>query len=109
MRPACPASRSILSRKTPTKAPATPPAINTAPMRKSILLRRHWASAPDTEVATIWLAPVATAIEAGMPENIRKGVSRNPPPTPNMPDRKPTAAPSPSITTRFTEISAMGR
>ena len=78
-------------------------------MRKSILLRRHCASAPDTEVATIWLAPVATAIGAGMPENIRKGVSRKPPPTPNMPDRKPTAAPSPSMTTRFTEISAMGR
>ncbi len=74
-----------------------------------MLLRRHCASAPDTEVATIWLAPVATAIEAGMPDNIKKGVSRKPPPTPNMPDRKPTAAPSPSITTRFTEISVMGR
>ena len=78
-------------------------------MRKSILPRRHWASAPETEVATIWLAPVATAIGAAMPENIRKGVRRKPPPTPNMPERKPTAAPSPSMTARFTEISVMGR
>ena len=44
-----------------------------------------------------------------MPENIRNGVSRKPPPTPNMPDRKPTAAPSPSMTKRFTDSSAMGR
>jgi hypothetical protein len=46
---------------------------------------------------------------AEMPEKIRNGVSRKPPPTPNMPERKPTAAPSPSITRRFTDISAMGR
>ena len=78
-------------------------------MWKSILPRRHWASAPPTEVATTWLAPVATAIGAAIPENIRSGVRRNPPPTPNMPERKPTAAPSPSMTRRFTEISAMGR
>jgi hypothetical protein len=45
----------------------------------------------------------------GIPDSIKSGVSRKPPPTPNMPDRKPTAAPSPSITTRFTEISARGR
>ncbi len=98
-----------LSRNTPASAPATPPAIKTAPMWKSIFARRHWASAPDTEVATIWLAPVATAMGAEMPENISKGVKRKPPPTPNMPERKPTAAPSPSMTRRFTEISAMGR
>ena len=42
-------------------------------MRKSILPRRHWARAPDTEEATIWLAPVATAIDGG---NARKHQKR---------------------------------
>ncbi len=31
-------------------------------MRRSTLPRRHWASVPETEVPTIWLAPVATAM-----------------------------------------------
>ena len=38
------------------------------------------------------LATVATDTTGGMPEKIRSGVSRKPPPTPNRPDRKPTAA-----------------
>ena len=78
-------------------------------MRTSTLPRRHCTSVPETEEATIWLAPVATAMAGGMPENMSSGVSKKPPPTPNMPDRKPTAAPSPSMTMRFTETSAMGR
>lgn len=39
---------------------------------------------------------VATATAGGMPMNIRNGVSRKPPPTPNIPDRKPTPPPSTS-------------
>ena len=44
-------------------------------------------STPDTDEATIWFAPVATATAGGMPMKNRSGVIRNPPPTPNMPDR----------------------
>jgi hypothetical protein len=38
-----------------------------------------------------------------------KGVIRNPPPTPNMPDMNPTIPPSPRIRKALTETSAMGR
>jgi hypothetical protein len=34
---------------------------------------------------------------------------RKPPPTPNRPDRNPTAPPRPSRRKTFMEISAMGR
>ena len=37
---------------------------------------------------------VATATVEGMPAKTRSGVIRKPPPTPNMPDRKPTPVPS---------------
>ena len=75
----------------------------------SILPRRHCASAPETDVATIWFASVPTAMVGGTPEKISSGVMRKPPPTPNIPDRKPTAPPMASSTRIFTEISAMGR
>ena len=42
-------------------------------------------------------------------EEISSGVIRKPPPTPNMPDRNPTAAPMPRMMKIFTESSAMGR
>jgi len=41
--------------------------------------------------------------------NIRNGVIRKPPPTPNRPEKKPTSAPRPKMTRKFTAISAMGR
>ncbi len=63
---------------------------------------------PETELATTWLAPVATATAAGMPISIKSGVMRNPPPMPNMPERKPTAVPMPNMVKRFTEVSAIG-
>jgi hypothetical protein len=44
-----------------------------------------------------------------MPVKIRSGVSRKPPPTPNMPERNPTAAPIPKKRNMFTVSSAMGR
>jgi hypothetical protein len=40
---------------------------------------------------------------------MRSGVMRKPPPTPNMPDRNPTAAPIARSTNRFTDSSAIGR
>jgi hypothetical protein len=39
----------------------------------------------------------------------RSGVIRKPPPTPNMPDRKPTIPPIPRIRKASTETSAIGR
>ena len=64
---------------------------------------------PDNEAPTSWLAEDATATGAGTPIKISKGVKRNPPPTPNTPDKKPTAAPSPSRTKTSIETSAIGR
>ena len=69
-------------------------------MVKSTAFFRHWASAPDTDEAVTWLRVVATATVEGMPEKTSSGVIRNPPPTPNMPDRKPTPSPSPIITSQ---------
>ncbi len=48
-----------------------------------------------------------SALEATM--NVSNGVIRNPPPTPNRPERKPTAAPSNRKTGTDTDISAIGR
>ena len=79
------------------------------PILMSTFLRRYWATAPDTEEATICAASVPTATAAGMPEKMSSGVIKNPPPTPNMPDRKPTAAPIPRKIKMFADISAMGR
>ena len=41
----------------------------------------------------MWLATEATATAGAMPTKIKSGVIRKPPPMPNMPDTKPTAAP----------------
>ena len=105
----CPRSRSARNSATPAAAPTAPPASNTPPMRKSTLPRRAWASIPDTDAAAIWFASLPTAMAGGTPAKINSGVIRNPPPTPNMPDRKPTPAPMPSRSSTLTDISAMGR
>jgi hypothetical protein len=44
-----------------------------------------------------------------MPRKINKGVIRNPPPTPNRPDKNPIKPPRPITMNRFKEISAMGK
>ena len=64
------------------------------------------ASASSDEPA---LAAEATATAGGMPICMSSGVSRKPPPTPNMPERTPTAAPSPRIRNRSCDRPAMGR
>ena len=84
-------------------------ASSTVPIFRSTLPRRQCAIAAETDAATIWLAPVATAMAGEMPMNIRSGVIINPPPTPNRPERKPTPPPMPRITRKLTDISAMGR
>jgi len=55
------------------------------------------------------LAEEATATVGGMPMKINSGVSRKPPPTPNTPERNPTAAPKPSRTKMSSDTSAIGR
>jgi len=44
-----------------------------------------------------------------MPIRIRRGVIRNPPPTPKMPERKPMPPPMPSNSSELTDTSAIGR
>ncbi len=104
-----PASRSSLTSWTPKTEPTRPPHSNTVPILKSTFLRRHCAIAPETDEATIWAASVPTATAGGMPEKISKGVIKKPPPTPNMPDRKPTAPPMPRKIKMLADISAIGR
>src|SRR5689334_23213268 len=65
--------------------------------------------APDIEEAAMWLDTEATATAGEMPTKISSGVIRNPPPMPNMPDTKPTAAPIARIRKTLTGMSAIGR
>ena len=44
-----------------------------------------------------------------MPKKIKNGVIRNPPPTPNNPDKIPTSVLRKKIIYRFTDTSAIGR
>ena len=89
--------------------PAIPPAISTAPSLKSRAPRRQEDSTPVVEEAAIWATCVATAKAGGMPMKIKSGVIRKPPPMPNMPEMKPTAAPSARSSSMFTGMSAIGR
>ena len=57
----------------------------------------------------MWLATEATATAGVMPTKINSGVIRNPPPMPNMPDTKPTAAPIARMRNTLTGMSAIGR
>jgi len=66
-------------------------------------------SALVVEEATIWADWVATATAGGIPRKMRSGVMRKPPPMPNSPEMKPTAAPIPRMRRMLTDISAMGR
>jgi hypothetical protein len=65
--------------------------------------------APETDDARMWLASLAAATAGGMPRKIRSGVARKPPPTPTRPARNPMPAPSVTINSRLTVVSAMGR
>ena len=101
--------RSNVKSWTPTIDPTMPPPIRNMPIRKSTLPRRQWEMTPESDDATIWLAPVPTATVAGIPIMISSGVSRNPPPTPNRPDSTPMPPPIPRIRKTFTDVSASGR
>ena len=47
---------------------------------------------PKQKLPNILLASFATAYAGGIPKKIKKGVIRNPPPTPNKPERIPTTS-----------------
>jgi hypothetical protein len=64
---------------------------------------------PETEVAKILFASLATAYVGGTPKKIRKGVIKNPPPTPNRPESTPTTPLKEKIAIIFTETSAIGK
>jgi hypothetical protein len=57
----------------------------------------------------MWPATEATATAGVMPMKIKSGVSRNPPPMPNMPETNPTAIPIARMRKMFTGISAIGK
>ena len=54
------------------------------------------------------LASFATAYDGGIPKKIKKGVIKNPPPTPNKPDKIPTTVLSEKIVSKFIDTSAIG-
>ena len=105
----CPMATNRLKIQTPKIDPKNAPIKSTPPILKSTKPCRQCPRVPEIDDATIWLAEVATAILVGMPINIRSGVIKNPPPNPNIPDRKPTTPPSDSNKKMLTESSAMGR
>ena len=81
----------------------------TSPILKSTVLRRRWPRKAEKEEPAIWLAAEATATAGGMPMKKSSGVRMKPPPTPNIPDSRPTIAPIRSRRRLLTETSAMGR
>ena len=87
----------------PVIEPNNPPSNKYNPIFISTSPCRQWDRAPDTDAATIWLAEVATATFGGMPINIKSGVIKKPPPSPNIPERKPTAPPSDNISKILTD------
>ena len=105
----CPNVFKILKRLTPTVEPSTPPIKRNKPILKSTFLLLQWAITPDTEEAKICGASVPTATIGGIPRNISKGVIKNPPPTPNKPERPPTTIPIKIISKILTFISAIGK
>ena len=64
---------------------------------------------PETDVAKILFASFATAYAGGTPKKIKNGVIKNPPPTPNKPERTPTNALNKSISTGLTKTCAIGK
>ena len=64
---------------------------------------------PDTDVARILFASFATAYVGGTPKKIKKGVIKNPPPTPNKPESTPTIPLREKIDNIFTDTSAIGK
>ncbi len=78
-------------------------------MRKSTVRRCQWARNAEKDEPAIWLAAEATATAGGMPMKKRSGVRMKPPPTPNIPERRPTMVPMTRSPRPLTDTSAMGR
>src|SRR6516164_2262320 len=70
--------------------------------------KRAGKAADEQNVAHLEI-DIAPAPMGGTPMKIRSGVRRKPPPTPNTPERNPTAAPRPSSKKTSSDTSAIGR
>ena len=63
----CPHAVSSSNNPAPISDPSNPPAISTAPMRKSTPPRSKWASAPETLAPVTCVAADAAATVGGIP------------------------------------------
>jgi len=86
-----------------------PPINSMRPMGMSTLPSRIWARVPDVDAPTIWFESEAAATVGGIPNIIRSGVIRKPPPTPKTPESSPTKPPRPRIRKMFTLFPAIGK
>ena len=89
--------------------PKRPPLIIIQPIFKSIVFLNKWVKVPEVEEANILFASLATATAGGIPIKIKKGVIKNPPPTPNKPDKNPMTALTKRINITLICTSAIGR
>ena len=97
------------NKKTPIILPKTPPNSSIKPIKKSTLALLICAKKPETDAAKIWFASDATATAGGIPIKINMGVIRKPPPTPNIPDKKPTTKPKHINTKKLIGRPAIGK
>ena len=98
-----------MNKFTPRVDPTIPPDSKKKPILKSTFFFRQCAITPDTLEAKTCGASEPTATTGGIPKKINRGVIKNPPPTPNNPDRAPTSIPMKTIKNILTFISAIGR
>ena len=76
---------------------------------RRVQVQRQYDNAPDNDEAAMWVETDATATDGAMPMKINSGVSRKPPPMPNIPDTNPTAAPIARMRNTLIGRSAIGR
>ena len=109
VRSSWPTRRSALKAITPQTVPIELPDSSKSPSLISSARRFQWLISAVRDEAAICVDTVATATAGGMPRKISKGVIKNPPPTPNRPEIKPTTALIPTMSQILTGNSAMGR
>ena len=85
--------RNQVNSATPPALPTMPPASSVSASVTSIALRRQYAIAPEKDEAATCVVTLATATAGCTPMKINSGVIKNPPPTPNMPERNPDRKP----------------
>ena len=104
-----PSARRKAKTKTPAEEPTTPPARSTRPsFTSSVPPLEMVEGARDRRGDDLIGAGSPRRWQAGCCRRSGGGVMRKPPPTPNIPDRKPTAPPMARSTRMLTDVSAMG-